>query len=414
MITPQTLKGFRDFLPQQQIKRRFLINLIAQVFELYGFDPLETPALEYAETLLGKYGKEADKLMYTFQDRGGREVGLRYDQTVPLARVTAQYDALLPKPFKRYQMQPVWRADKPQKGRFREFLQCDADIVGSESLFADAELIALAASIIKKIGFPDFTILLNDRNIFNDLLTREVISPDTLKKVLTSLDKLKKIGKEKVLDELISKGLTTQHATYFIQTIDSLPPTPRLQQIMDVLPDFGVDKESYSYTSTLVRGLDYYTSTIFEIEIAGYTSGSVCGGGRYDNLIKQLGGNQTPAAGFAIGFDRLLEAADNHGLITVSPTSTKILFTVFSKSIQTEIIKLAASIRELGINSEIVYETDTKLDKQIKYADRKGIEFVAIIGPDEVEKKSVTLKNLKTKQQITVLQKDLPDVLKKA
>ncbi len=410
--TLQTLRGFRDFLPHQQIKRRFLINIITQVFELFGFDPLETPSLEYAETLLGKYGKEADKLIYTFKDRGDRDVGLRYDQTVPLARVTAQYDALLPKPFKRYQMQPVWRADKPQKGRYREFLQCDGDIVGSDSLLADAELIALASSIIKKIGFPKFTILLNDRNIFNDLLTRGVISSESLKKVLTSLDKLKKIGKEKVLDELIAKGLTTQHATYFIQTIESLPPTPRLQQIMDVLPDFGVDQESFSYTSTLVRGLDYYTSTIFEIEITGYSSGSVCGGGRYDNLIKQLGGNSTPAAGFAIGFDRLLEAAENGGLITVSPTNTKILFTVFSKSTQSEIIKLAASIRGLGINSEIVYDSATKLDKQLKYADRKGIEFVAIIGPDEIEKKSVTLKNLKTKLQITVLQKDLPDVLR--
>ncbi len=422
MITPQTLKGlprtlqtlrgFRDFLPQQQIKRQYFISKIAQVFELFGFDPIETPSLEYAETLLGKYGKEADKLIYTFKDRGGRDVGLRYDQTVPLARVTAQYDSSLPKPFKRYQMQPVWRAEKPQKGRYREFLQCDADIVGTDSYLADAELIALASRIIKKIGFPEFTILLNDRNIFDDLLTREVISPETLKKVLTSLDKLKKIGREKVLDELIAKGLTTQHATYFIQTIETLPPTPRLQQIMAVLPDFGVDPKSFAYSSSLVRGLDYYTSTIFEIEISGYSSGSVCGGGRYDNLIKQLGGNSTPAAGFALGFDRLLEAAENSNLINVSPTNTQILFAVFSKSAQDEIIKLATKIRDLGINAEFVYDSAMKLDKQLKYADRKGIHFVAIIGPNEIEKKSVTLKNLKTKQQITVLQQELPDELK--
>jgi len=272
------------------------------VFESYGFEPLETPALEYEEILLGKYGDEGDKLMYRFVDRGGRKVALRYDQTVPLARVVAQYGNELPIPFKRYQIQNVWRADNTQKGRFREFLQCDADIVGTDSPLADAEAIAVAAKSVEKLGFKKFKILINDRNLFKDIP----------KDVIVSLDKLKKIGKEKVLSELINKGIQKDQMASILSSIEGSSPTEKLNKIFSYLKSLGVDRSIIEFSPTLARGLNYYTGMIFEIEIDGYSAGSVCGGGRYDNLIGMfLKYNQKiPAVGFSFGFDRLIEAMD--------------------------------------------------------------------------------------------------------
>ena len=196
MVEPRTLKGFRDFLPKDARKRQYVINTLRKVFELYGFEPLETPALEYEEILLGKYGQEGDKLLYRFEDNGGRKVAMRYDQTVPLARVVAERQNELPFPFKRYQIQPVWRAENPQKGRFREFLQCDIDTVGTASLFADSEIVAASIKALETLGFKTFTVLLNDRKLFSGMINQSI----------TTIDKLKKIGKEAVITELVEKG----------------------------------------------------------------------------------------------------------------------------------------------------------------------------------------------------------------
>jgi len=387
MIKPQTLKGFRDFLPKEAIARQWLIKKIVEVFEKFGFDPIETPALEYEEVLLGKYGEDGDKLLYRFKDLGERKIAMRYDQTVPTSRVVAQYPDL-PKPFKRYQIQPVWRAENPQRGRFREFMQCDADIFGSASPLADSEIIALSYFVLKNIGFEKFTIYYNDRTLLNNL------SPAALR----ILDKLSKIGKERVKEELRKNNFPEN----LFDELEKNKPTPILKEIIDYAVKLGVYQNVLSFSPTLARGLDYYTSVIFEITIEGYDAGSVCGGGRYDKLIGMFTESDVPATGFAFGFDRLLEAAREFNLIPQKQTNTKILVTVFSKEILGQSLSLTSKLRNNGFAAEIYPDLSAKLEKQLKYADKKGIPYIVIIGPDEAENATVTLKKLKEKTQVTV------------
>lgn len=400
MIKPQTLKGFRDFLPKEAKKRQFVINTLKQVFESYGFEPLETPALEYEEILLGKYGEEGDKLMYRFEDNGKRKVALRYDQTVPLARVVAQYQNELPMPFKRYQIQNVWRAENPQKGRFREFLQCDIDTVGSPSLFADAEIIKCALEAAKKLGFKNCKMLINDRYIFRNL------KPS----FITSIDKLRKIGKEGVVKELILKGMDEKTARGILDWDDELPPnTKSLFQNLEAL---GLEKgEDFEFDSALARGLDYYTSSIFELISPDYKVGSLGGGGRYDKLIGIFADRDIQAVGFAFGFDRLIEAMENLNLFPKDLATTKILVTIFSKELKQKSIDCSLALRSAEVPTELYLDENAKMEKQLKYADKKGIPFAVIIGPDEVAKNMVTLKNMKTEEQEILTQKDLLDKL---
>ena len=288
----QPLKGFRDFLPAESKKRQYVINTVRQVFELFGFEPLETPTLEYEEILIGKYGQEGDLLMYRFEDNGKRRVAMRYDQTVPLSRVVAKYQNELPLPFKRYQIQPVWRAENTQKGRFREFLQCDADIVGTESPTADAEVVVCAITALKKLGFQKFRILINDRKTFSDIDS----------KAIPIIDKLAKIGEETVKKLLREQGQDEG----ILEKVRQKQMSDDLKRMVELINKLGVDSSQVVYSPTLARGLDYYTGLIFEIEIEDYTAGSVCGGGRYDNLIGMFAGKQIPAVGFAFGFDRVI------------------------------------------------------------------------------------------------------------
>lgn len=396
-MKPQPLKGFRDFLPPDAIKRQFVIGKIKEVFERFGFDPLETPALEYAETLLGKYGDEADKLLYLFEDRGGRRVGLRYDQTVPASRVVAQYQHQLPTPFKRYQIQPVWRAENPQRGRFREFLQCDADIFGSDSALADAEVIALAAETLRFLGVPNVRILLNDRTLFGN-------APPA---AIATVDKLKKIGEVGVQRALEAKGFDAS----LLAAIRANKPSPRLAEVIGNAAALGVARESLVFEPTLARGLDYYTGVIFEIELGGYDAGSVCGGGRYDGLIGQFTGTDVPAVGFAFGFDRLMEALEQLNLLPAAQTATRVLVTVFSDEFLPRSLALTSRLRDNGINAEVPLET-AKLDRQLKYADRKGIPFVVIAGPEEQKRGVVTLKNMRDKTQEEVALESVVEKLK--
>ena len=403
-VKPQTLKGFRDFIPSQARKRQYVINTIKSVFESYGFEPLETPALEYEEILLGKYGEEGDKLMYRFTDLGGRKVALRYDQTVPLARVVAQYGNELPMPFKRYQVQPVWRAENTQKGRFREFLQCDADIVGSSSPLADAEVIAVAAKSLEKLGFKNFKILVNDRAVFEGVD----------KQIIIAIDKLKKIGRESIIKNLVNKGFTENQLVSILESIESKKPTERVEQIFSFLKSFGVEPLKYGFEPALARGLDYYTSIIFEIEIEGYGAGSVCGGGRYDNLIGMFGDKQIPAVGFAFGFDRLIEAMEELKLFPTDTTksSTKVLVTIFNAELKQKSLEVCSQLRANNINTELYLDENAKIEKQLKYADQKGIPYVVIIGPQEVENNTVALKNMKTREQKTIAKEQLPNELR--
>lgn len=381
-IKAQTLKGFRDFLPEEARKRQYVVEKLKGVFETFGFEPLETPALEYAQVLKGKYGEE-EKLIYEFKTKGKDEVALRFDQTVPLARVVAQYANQLPMPFKRYQIQPVWRGENPQKGRFREFLQCDIDTVGTSSPLSDAEIIVCTIKSLESLGFKNFEVLINDRNNFTD------IEP----KAMSAIDKLKKIGKEAVLEELKRKGLPASLLTEVLNK----KMTDRLKDIIAIVGDLRI-----VFDQTLARGLDYYTGMIFEIEIEGYEAGSVAGGGRFDKLIGMFAGRDIPAVGVAYGFDRIIEAMNQLDLFPEDLITTKILVTVFSKELLPKSIELVSDLRNNNINAELWLDSESKLDKQLKYADQKGIPFVAIIGPDEAAKNQVTIKSLREKTQKTI------------
>ena len=391
MIKPQTLKGFRDFLPIEARKRQFVINTLKSVFESYGFEPLETPTLEYEEILMGKYGSEGDKLMYRFEDNGKRKVALRYDQTVPLARVVAQFQNELPMPFKRYQIQPVWRAENTQKGRFREFLQCDIDTVGQNSKAADAEIIVIAAKSLEKLGFENFKIRVGDRKLFEGILPSAI----------TTIDKLKKIGEEKVKIELKEKGLDEK----ILDKVKNSKPSEDIELILGIAQEMGVARKVY-FDPTLARGLDYYTGMILEIEVDGFDEGSVGGGGRYDNLIGIFGNKQVPAVGLAFGFDRLIEAMDALNLFPKDLQTTKVLVTVMSMELAGKSIEVADYLRKNNINSELWLDADSKMEKQLKYADKKGIPYVIIIGPDEEKNNTVTLKNLKTREQKNISAKE--------
>lgn len=365
MIKAQTLKGFRDFLPKDAKKREYIINTLKVVFESYGFEPLETPSLEYEEILAGKYGEEGDKLMYKFEDNGKRKVALRYDQTVPLARVVAQYQNDLPMPFKRYQIQNVWRAENTQKGRYREFMQCDIDTVSSPSLMSDAEIISCALEAVKKLGFKNAKVLINDRSVFKNLKPQFV----------SAIDKLEKIGKDGATKELIQKGMSKSDAQKLINSFDDNKPVPNVISLFENLEKFGLEKnKDFIFKSSLARGLDYYTSTIFEIISDDYPYGSLAGGGRYDNLIGIFAGKPISAVGISFGFDRVMEAMEELGLFPIGLSVTKVLVTNTEAK---KALEIAKTLRENNINTE-VYLEEKDLEKQLKYADKKDIPFSII------------------------------------
>lgn len=383
----QTLKGFRDFLPETARKRQYVLDTLKKVFESYGFEPLETPALEYEEILTGKYGAEGDKLMYKFEDNGKRKVAMRYDQTVPLARVIAQYQNELPLPFKRYQMQNVWRAENTQKGRYREFLQVDADIVGSYSPLADAETIAVCSKSLEELGFKNFKIIINDRTNFATIEPQAILT----------IDKLKKIGKEGVLKELKEKGLKTSSVDEMLnKTLND-----KLKEISDILNDKRIE-----FSPILARGLDYYTGLIFEVEIEGYDAGSVAGGGRYNNLIGMFAKKDIPAVGFSFGFDRLMEAMESLDLFPKNLKANDLLVAFSTSDLQEKALKIANQLRDKKLNTEIYLE-DTTLEKQLKYANKKQIPYVLILSGN-----NFILKNMTSGEQKDITLENLPDAIK--
>lgn len=395
-ITPKTLKGFRDFLPTEARKRQHVINTLKMVFESYGFEPLETPVLEYEEILAGKYGDEGDQLMYRFEDNGKRRVAMRYDQTVPTARVVAQYANVLPLPFKRYQIQPVWRAENTQKGRYREFFQCDIDTIGVDSALSDAEIIATAITACQKLGFKNFKILMNDRKVFEGLSLQAI----------TIIDKLKKIGEDGVCKELIQKQIATSEseAKSILQSLLDRQPTERLEEIFSSLEQLGIEKNIVEFSPTLARGLNYYTGMIFEIEVADYPVGSVCGGGRYDDLIGMFADRKIPAVGLAFGFDRMIEAMETLNLFPadIAESATRVLVTVFAETLKEKSLEITKQLREKNINTEIYlgeFREKNPLEKQLKYANAKRIPYVIILGPEESKKNVVTLRNMLTREQ---------------
>lgn len=394
MTKPQTLKGFRDFLPDKMVIRSRVINILRSVFEKYGFAELQTPTLEYAETLLGKYGEEAEKLMYIFKDNGQRQVGLKYDLTVPLARVMSQYPDL-PKPFKRYQIQPVFRAENTQKGRYREFYQCDIDIVGTNSCVADAEILAIISDCLKKLGFKDFSIKINSRQVLFDALRKLNIPEKISLPILQSLDKLDKKDINELKDEVETKGMSFAKFEELNNLLRNSSPDTRLLKVKDLAEQMGA--ENVVFFPGLVRGLDYYTSTIFETIVIEPRIGSITGGGRYDNLIKTLGGPDLPAVGTSFGLDRICDVIEELGLMKNDVKPIKTMVSVFSPELQNESLKLVNNLRSQGIGSTVYPDPSVDIGKQVNYARSIGAPTISMIGPNEVTNGTISFRAISDK-----------------
>lgn len=379
----QTLKGFRDFLPQQVRKRQWLKEQMIKVFEKWGYEPLETPMLESYALFKDEIGED-EKLFYKFKDLGNREVMLRYDQTVPTCRVIGQYFNQIVFPWRRYQIQSNFRAEKPQAGRFREFVQADIDIFGIASPVADAETIAVSLDLYRTLGFTKVVAVVNNRDLMKDMPYPAIVA----------IDKLPKIGAEGVIADMVAKGIAQKQASQYLTYVKNLQPDEKINTIFNYLQKAGFSSDWYRFEPTLARAFSYSQGPIWEIIIPTYSAGSVGGGERYDSLVKRITGKTIPATGIAFGFDRTLEAADAAGLIPQLPNKTQVLVTIFSPDLLDKSIEVSIKLREGERGVELYPDDQTKLEKQLTYAARKKIPYVVILGPEEAAKNMVTLKNM--------------------
>ena len=422
-IEAQRLKGFRDLMPAAMSVRLQVIETLRRIFELHGFAPLETPALEYAATLEGKYGED-ERLIYKFEDKGGRSVGMRYDFTVPLARVVSMHLNDITLPWKRYQIGPVWRGENPQYGRYREFYQCDVDIVGAPSMLADAEIISIFGEGMSALGFKGYSVVINNRKVLAGLARSAGVPDDQTSLVFRAIDKIDKIGPEGVRAEMLKYGIEESAAQRAVDLFlkgsnvkgfsdnrallaelggplsgdeRALQGVNELGQILDALGAMGGDLNRYRLDLTLARGLDYYTGPIFEIRVDEPKIGSLGGGGRYDELIGVFSGRQLPTTGAAFGMERIVDVIIELGMIPARQTPSRGLITLFDasqRSIEAS-VSIAAELREAGVPCEVYMNPGDKLGKQFSYADKLGMEFALVLGPDEVASDQVTVKSLK-------------------
>lgn len=440
---PSIPKGTRDFLPETMVKRNYIFSTIKSVFEKYGFLPIETPSMENTETLMGKYGDEGDKLIFRILDSGDSVKSadvpalmegnygkfsnsiagkaLRYDLTVPFARFVVQNQNELAFPFKRYQIQPVWRADRPQKGRYREFYQCDADVVGSDSLLYEIELVQIFDEVLSQLGFDDFSVKINNRKILSGIA--EVCGEaDKLIAITVAIDKLDKIGIDGVIKELQERGVSeaaikkinplfnltgsneeklASLRTFLELSEVGLKGIEELSYVLANVNELGIKKANVEFDVTLARGLNYYTGAIFEVKANNVQMGSICGGGRYDDLTGLFGLKGLSGVGISFGADRIYDVMNELNLFPQSAlTSTKILFANFGEAEQMQSLKIAKLLREKNIACE-VYPSAAKMQKQMKYADDRKIPFVAMIGSKEIESNQVTFKNMTSGEQQT-------------
>ena len=439
-MKPSIPRGTRDFGPAQMVKRNYIFDTIKQVFQCYGFQPIETPTLENLSVLMGKYGEEGDQLLFKVLNSGDfakdlhpedltesykkttlkiAEKGLRYDLTVPFARYVVMNRGELTFPFKRYQLQPVWRADRPQKGRYREFYQCDADVVGTDSLLCEAEIVLMIHEVLQGLGIQDFTIKINNRKVLSAIA--EVIgAPGQEGPLCVAIDKLDKIGQEKVEAELLERGFSVASIAK-LQPIFELSGSnsdafahlkawlaeseigkqglDELQKVWDLVQGFGLNDRQMQFDVTLARGLSYYTGAIFEVKANGVQIGSISGGGRYDNLTGTFGVAGLSGVGISFGVDRIYDVMDELKLFPESSfTTTKVLITNFDAQAEAYSLPLLRQLRQAGISAEL-YPDAAKLKKQLDYADRKGIPFVILVGSDEMQTGLLTLKNMQTGEQ---------------
>jgi histidyl-tRNA synthetase len=444
----QPARGMRDFLPEDVRKREYVIGVIKDVYERYGFEPLETPAAENIETLMGKYGEEGNQLIFKILKRGVHEstgeadLALRYDLTVPLARVVAEYRDKLPKFFKRYQIQPVWRADRPARGRFREFYQCDVDVLGSRSMLVEAEICAAASEVLRRLGFNDFNIRLNHRKVLTGILGVAGVGLELHDAALVALDKLDKIGRGGVEKELLARGVETNAASRLLKFFTELAELdhaaeiaagedPEMKQqalnkaVLGRIVEFVGDNEmgsrgvdelqaivDYSCAAgignrlqidpSLARGLSYYTGAIMEISVKDL-AGSLGGGGRYDNLVGMFAGQDIPACGFSLGLERILVVMGERGMFpeNIGTAGADVMVAVWSEESLGDSLKLAQDLRAAGLRVDLYPEAD-KLGKQFKYASSRAVSFVAVVGDEERARGEVAIKDLRSGEQQSI------------
>jgi len=429
LIEPRTLKGFRDFLPAAMIPREKLMEVARCVYRRYGFVPIDTPALELLEVLTGKGSDETDRQMYHFIDAGGRAVGLRFDLTVPFARFAAQHIHELGTPFKRYHIGSVWRGETPQAGRFREFVQCDFDTIGTIGVVSDIETALVIHELMHNVGVERFKIRINNRQVLTGLLEQlDLQSSSTA--VLRALDKIEKAGAEQVTKELTEAGLSTTQVHHVLTLaaiqgstddvlikLDSLLKNSeigqqgieRLRTICGAMKAAGVRDEYYQLDVSIARGLDYYTGVVFETVLGDLPSiGSVCSGGRYDNLAGLYTKQHLPGIGASLGLDRLLAALEQLGLLPKSVSSAQVFIPLFDADRINDYFLLASIVRNAGWSAE-VYPESKKLGPQLKYADQRGFRIALVAGSQELDRGEVQIKNLATKVSTTVSWRETPD-----
>ena len=446
----------RDFLPDDVRRREHVIGVVTDVYRRYGFEPLETPAVENIDTLTGKYGEEGNKLIFKILRRGEHEgsgeadLALRYDLTVPLARVVAEYRSKLPRVFKRYQIQPVWRADRPARGRFREFYQCDVDVVGSRSMVVEVELCAAASDVLKRLGFTEFEIRLNHRRVLTGVLDASGVPGELHGAALVAIDKLDKVGRDGVQRELVERGLPPDAAAATLAFFEAesadagaaragAPNDWWLNRLRLIAASRGTNVPSGGYAElstaigeleeivslaagtsagphlrldpSLARGLSYYTGAIMEIAVADLP-GSLGGGGRYDNLIGMFLREDVPACGFSLGLERILVVMTERQMFpsTVAGAASDVLVTLWSRERTADALALSATLRDAGLRVD-VYPDHDKLGKQFKYAAARGVPFVLVVGDDEAARGEVTVKDMATGEQRSVARGDVTAAL---
>ncbi|MGB7069724.1 MAG: histidine--tRNA ligase [Pyrinomonadaceae bacterium] len=445
MANTMPARGMRDFLPADIRKREYVVDIIRQVYESYGFEPLETPAAENIETLTGKYGDEGNQLIYRILKRGEKlEVGaaerdladlaLRYDLTVPFARVIANNRSKLPKFFKRYQIQPVWRADRPARGRFREFYQCDVDAIGSRSMAVEAEMITAVSEILNKLGFDDFVIRLNHREVLRDILDTAGVPAELHGDALIVIDKLDKIGPEGVQTEFIDRGIGEASSKMLLDIFEQTrliagegvdvnrTIVSNLVNIVsnEVLSELGqilrfADKAPVQLDPSLARGLSYYTGAIMEVNVPDL-GGSLAGGGRYDTLIGMFGKEQIPACGFSLGLERILVVMEEREMFPPAITASSaadLMVTIWNDATVDDSLKLAGKLRSQGLRV-IVYPEPDKLSKQFKYASQLNVPFVCVLGDEETSQGKAKLKDMRSGEEFTLRPDAISGVIRAA
>jgi histidyl-tRNA synthetase len=427
-VSTKPPSGTRDFLPDEIRRREYVIGVIRGVYERYGFEPLETPAFENIETLMGKYGEEGNKLIFKILRRGEHEasgdadLALRYDLTVPLARVVAHYQNDLPRFFKRYQIQPVWRADRPARGRFREFYQCDIDAIGSTSVVVEAELLSAVSEVLARLGFEDFVLRLNHRVALTALLETAGVPSALHGEALVALDKLDKIGRAGVASELAARGIDGQAASrclaVFAPEQEERGPGPLdrmaaslaaheagrravadLRHIVDLAEGTSA-RHRIRVDPSLARGLSYYTGAIMEISVPDL-AGSLGGGGRYDNLVGMFLGRDVPACGFSLGLERILVVMAERGMFParVSRGPVDVMIAFLDEGLRADALRLAAELRAEKLRVDVYPEASRKVEKPLKYAAGRQVPVMAILGEDERARGEVAVRDLQTRQQ---------------